>query len=102
VPIEDIIEEEKSSRKSPPESEKEKTRDVSLSMAPLPIPLGPLGGFADIFKLDQFFSDDGKIIIMAGPVPVAVPQPEPHSVGGVLVHMPHVCSVCISKYSDKY
>ncbi|XP_058979217.1 protein unc-79 homolog isoform X2 [Musca domestica] len=84
VPIEEIIEEEKSSRKSPPESDKEKTRerDVSLSMAPLPIPLGPLGGF----------SDDGKIIIMAGPVPVAVPQPEPHSVGGVLVHMPHVCS----------
>ncbi|XP_037730940.1 protein unc-79 homolog isoform X3 [Drosophila subpulchrella] len=84
IPIEDIIEEEKSSRKSPPESDKEKTRDrdVSLSMAPLPIPLGPLGGFAD----------DGKIIIMAGPVPVAVPQPEPHSVGGVLVHMPHVCS----------
>ncbi|XP_046804229.1 protein unc-79 homolog isoform X2 [Lucilia cuprina] len=84
VPIEDIIEEEKSSRKSPPESDKEKSRerDVSLSMAPLPIPLGPLGGF----------SDDGKIIIMAGPVPVAVPQPEPHSVGGVLVHMPHVCS----------
>ncbi|XP_068152157.1 protein unc-79 homolog isoform X4 [Drosophila tropicalis] len=95
VPIEDIIEEEKSSRKSPPESDKEKSRerDVSLSMAPLPIPLGPLGGFADIFKLDQFFSDDGKIIIMAGPVPVAVPQPEPHSVGGVLVHMPHVCSI---------
>ncbi|XP_037730943.1 protein unc-79 homolog isoform X6 [Drosophila subpulchrella] len=85
IPIEDIIEEEKSSRKSPPESDKEKTRDrdVSLSMAPLPIPLGPLGGFAD----------DGKIIIMAGPVPVAVPQPEPHSVGGVLVHMPHVCSI---------
>ncbi|XP_018791112.1 PREDICTED: protein unc-79 homolog isoform X4 [Bactrocera latifrons] len=84
IPIEDIIEEEKSSRKSPPESDKEKSRerDVSLSMAPLPIPLGPLGGFAD----------DGKIIIMAGPVPVAVPQPEPHSVGGVLVHMPHVCS----------
>ncbi|XP_067614407.1 protein unc-79 homolog isoform X4 [Eurosta solidaginis] len=84
VPIEDIIEEEKSSRKSPPESDKEKSRDrdVSLSMAPLPIPLGPLGGFAD----------DGKIIIMAGPVPVAVPQPEPHSIGGVLVHMPHVCS----------
>ncbi|XP_061398617.1 protein unc-79 homolog [Musca vetustissima] len=75
VPIEEIIEEEKSSRKSPPESDKEKTRerDVSLSMAPLPIPLGPLGGFS-------------------GPVPVAVPQPEPHSVGGVLVHMPHVCS----------
>ncbi|XP_036332917.1 protein unc-79 homolog isoform X3 [Rhagoletis pomonella] len=94
VPIEDIIEEEKSSRKSPPESDKEKSRDrdISLSMAPLPIPLGPLGGFADILKLDQFFSDDGKIIIMAGPVPVAVPQPEPHSVGGVLVHMPHVCS----------
>ncbi|XP_011203726.2 protein unc-79 homolog isoform X7 [Bactrocera dorsalis] len=95
IPIEDIIEEEKSSRKSPPESDKEKSRerDVSLSMAPLPIPLGPLGGFADILKLDQFFSDDGKIIIMAGPVPVAVPQPEPHSVGGVLVHMPHVCSI---------
>ncbi|KAM8704273.1 hypothetical protein ACLKA7_008814 [Drosophila subpalustris] len=76
VPIEDIIEEEKSSRKSPPESDKEKSRerDVSLSMAPLPIPLGPLGGFA-------------------GPMPVAVPQPEPHSVGGVLVHMPHVCSI---------
>ena len=31
-----------------------------------------------------------------GPVPIAVPQPEPHSVGGVLVHMPHVCSVCIN------
>ncbi|XP_046804235.1 protein unc-79 homolog isoform X8 [Lucilia cuprina] len=94
VPIEDIIEEEKSSRKSPPESDKEKSRerDVSLSMAPLPIPLGPLGGFSDLFKLDPFFTDDGKIIIMAGPVPVAVPQPEPHSVGGVLVHMPHVCS----------
>ncbi|XP_073838667.1 UNC-79 domain-containing protein isoform X13 [Musca autumnalis] len=76
VPIEEIIEEEKSSRKSPPESDKDKTRDrdVSLSMAPLPIPLGPLGGFS-------------------GPVPVAVPQPEPHSVGGVLVHMPHVCSI---------
>ncbi|XP_037956514.1 protein unc-79 homolog isoform X2 [Teleopsis dalmanni] len=75
IPIEDLIEEEKSSRKSPPESDKEKSRDrdVSLSMAPLPIPLGPLGGFA-------------------GPMPVAVPQPEPHSVGGVLVHMPHVCS----------
>lgn len=37
-----------------------------------------------------------------GPVPVAVPQPEPHSVGGVLVHMPHVCSVCISRVLDKY
>ncbi|XP_075145709.1 UNC-79 domain-containing protein isoform X7 [Haematobia irritans] len=94
IPIEEIIEEEKSSRKSPPESDKEKTRerDVSLSMAPLPIPLGPLGGFSDLFKLDPIISDDGKIIIMAGPVPVAVPQPEPHSVGGVLVHMPHVCS----------
>ncbi|XP_075145711.1 UNC-79 domain-containing protein isoform X9 [Haematobia irritans] len=95
IPIEEIIEEEKSSRKSPPESDKEKTRerDVSLSMAPLPIPLGPLGGFSDLFKLDPIISDDGKIIIMAGPVPVAVPQPEPHSVGGVLVHMPHVCSI---------
>lgn len=47
-PIEEIIEEEKSARKSTPETEKEKSRDrdVSLSMAPLPIPLGPLGGFA--------------------------------------------------------
>ncbi|KAL9895816.1 UNC-79 domain-containing protein isoform 1-T2 [Glossina fuscipes fuscipes] len=91
LPLEDIIEEEKSSRKSPPEGDKEKTRerDVSLSMAPLPIPLGPLGGFS---AHAPYFTDDGKIIIMAGPVPVAVPQPEPHSVGGVLVHMPHVCS----------
>lgn len=32
---------------------------------------------------------------IAGPVPIAVPQPDPHSVSGVLVHMPHVCSVCI-------
>ncbi|KAL9890663.1 UNC-79 domain-containing protein isoform 4-T4 [Glossina fuscipes fuscipes] len=92
LPLEDIIEEEKSSRKSPPEGDKEKTRerDVSLSMAPLPIPLGPLGGFS---AHAPYFTDDGKIIIMAGPVPVAVPQPEPHSVGGVLVHMPHVCSI---------
>ncbi|XP_062699699.1 protein unc-79 homolog isoform X2 [Aedes albopictus] len=73
APLPEIIDDEKPSRKSPPESEKEsktRDRDVSLSMAPLPIPLGPLG-----------------------PVPVAVPQPEPHSVGGVLVHMPHVCSI---------
>ncbi|XP_055534332.1 protein unc-79 homolog isoform X4 [Wyeomyia smithii] len=72
-PLVEVIEDEKPSRKSPPESEKDnknRDRDVSLSMAPLPIPLGPLG-----------------------PVPVAVPQPEPHSVGGVLVHMPHVCSI---------
>uniref|UniRef100_B3P356 GG16086 n=1 Tax=Drosophila erecta TaxID=7220 RepID=B3P356_DROER len=84
VPIEDIIEEEKSSRKSPPESDKEKTRDrdVSLSMAPLPIPLGPLGGFA-------------------GPVPVAVPQPEPHSVGGVLVHMPHIMTATVETVSEQ-
>lgn len=36
-------------------------------------------------------------------MPVAVPQPEPHSVGGVLVHMPHVCSVSYtqSKCPDK-
>jgi len=26
---------------------------------------------SDIFKLDQFFSDDGKIIIMAGDAPTA-------------------------------
>lgn len=58
VPIEDIIEEEKSSRKSPPESDKEKTRDrdVSLSMAPLPIPLGPLGGFAGTLQAFQRIS----------------------------------------------
>ncbi|KAL5284179.1 UNC79 family protein [Megaselia abdita] len=84
-PIVQVIEDEKSSRKSPPDNDKDKSRerDMCLSMAPLPIPLGPLGGFAD---------DPGKILIMAGPVQVAVPQPEPHSVGGVLVHMPHVCS----------
>lgn len=35
-----------------------------------------------------------SISLPKGPVPIAVPQPEPHSVGGVLVHMPHVCSVC--------
>ncbi|XP_055384456.1 protein unc-79 homolog isoform X2 [Condylostylus longicornis] len=88
-PIEENVDDEKSARKSPPENDKEKSRDVSLSMAPLPIPLGPLGGFAGI----PFIPDEtGKILIMAGPVPVAVPQPEPHSVGGVLVHMPHVCS----------
>ena len=46
-PVEDVFEDEKSARKSPPESEKEtKGRDVSLSMAPLPIPLGPLGGLS--------------------------------------------------------
>jgi protein unc-79 len=48
-PPEDLYDEEKLARKSPPESEKEnkgRDRDVSLSMAPLPIPLGPLGGFA--------------------------------------------------------
>ncbi|XP_063709308.1 protein unc-79 homolog isoform X4 [Culicoides brevitarsis] len=28
-----------------------------------------------------------------GPMPLAVPQPEQHSIGGVLVHMPHVCSI---------
>lgn len=31
-------------------------------------------------------------------MPVAVPQPDPHSLGGILVHMPHVCSVCINYY----
>ncbi|XP_058465417.1 protein unc-79 homolog isoform X2 [Malaya genurostris] len=69
----EIIEDDKPSRKSPPEPEKEtkhREKDASLSITPLPIPLGPLG-----------------------PVPVAVSQPEPHSVGGVLVHMPHVCSI---------
>lgn len=51
-PIEEIIDDEKP-RKSPPESEKEsKGRDVSLSMAPLPIPLGPLGGFAGNYDFD--------------------------------------------------
>ncbi|XP_055534340.1 protein unc-79 homolog isoform X11 [Wyeomyia smithii] len=88
-PLVEVIEDEKPSRKSPPESEKDnknRDRDVSLSMAPLPIPLGPL-------VVPSLLDDVGKIIIMAGPVPVAVPQPEPHSVGGVLVHMPHVCSI---------
>lgn len=41
-PIEEVIEEEKPSRKSPPDSDKSRDRDISLSMAPLPIPL-PLG-----------------------------------------------------------
>ncbi|XP_055629591.1 protein unc-79 homolog isoform X6 [Toxorhynchites rutilus septentrionalis] len=88
-PLKEVLDDEKPSRKSPPESEKEsknRDRDVSLSMAPLPIPLGPL-------VVPSILDDVGKIIIMAGPVPVAVPQPEPHSVGGVLVHMPHVCSL---------
>lgn len=45
-PIEEVFDDEKPVRKSPPESDKskERERDVSLSMAPLPIPLGPLGG----------------------------------------------------------
>uniref|UniRef100_A0A182M147 Protein unc-79 homolog n=1 Tax=Anopheles culicifacies TaxID=139723 RepID=A0A182M147_9DIPT len=58
-PMQTVIDDEKV-RKSPPELEKEiksNERDMSLSMAPLHIPLGPLG-----------------------PVPVAVPQPEPHSI----------------------
>lgn len=44
-PIEEVFDDEKPVRKSPPESDKskERERDVSLSMAPLPIPLGPLG-----------------------------------------------------------
>ncbi|XP_059622044.1 protein unc-79 homolog [Phlebotomus argentipes] len=78
-PIEEIFDDERSARKSPPETEKEpkgRDRDVSLSMAPLPIPLGPLGG-----------------LCFLGPVPVVLPQPpEPHSIGGVLVSMPNVCS----------
>uniref|UniRef100_A0A182N8V5 Protein unc-79 homolog n=1 Tax=Anopheles dirus TaxID=7168 RepID=A0A182N8V5_9DIPT len=56
-PLQTVIDDEKT-RKSPPELEKEvksNERDMSLSMAPLHIPLGPL-------------------------VPVAVPQPEPHSI----------------------
>ncbi|XP_055321973.1 protein unc-79 homolog isoform X3 [Sitodiplosis mosellana] len=90
-PIEEVIEDEKPLRKSPPDSDKSRDRDISLSMAPLPIPL-PLG-FGDMWRLPSILDDPGKIIIMAGPVPIAVPQPEPHSVGGVLVHMPHVCSI---------
>ncbi|GAB0098713.1 protein unc-79 homolog [Sergentomyia squamirostris] len=78
-PIEEIFDDERSARKSPPETEKEpkgRDRDISLSMAPLPIPLGPLGG-----------------LCFLGPVPVVLPQPpEPHSIGGVLVSMPNVCS----------
>uniref|UniRef100_A0A8W7NZG6 Protein unc-79 homolog n=1 Tax=Anopheles coluzzii TaxID=1518534 RepID=A0A8W7NZG6_ANOCL len=87
-PMQMVIDDEKT-RKSPPELEKEaksNERDMSLSMAPLHIPLGPL-------VMPSILDDAGKVIIMAGPVPVAVPQPEPHSVGGVLVHMPHVCSI---------
>ncbi|XP_050073343.1 protein unc-79 homolog isoform X4 [Anopheles maculipalpis] len=87
-PLQIVIDDEKI-RKSPPELEKEvksNERDISLSMAPLHIPLGPL-------VMPSILDDAGKVIIMAGPVPVAVPQPEPHSVGGVLVHMPHVCSI---------
>ncbi|XP_053676788.1 protein unc-79 homolog isoform X2 [Anopheles nili] len=87
-PLQTVIDDEKS-RKSPPELEKEvksNERDMSLSMAPMHIPLGPL-------VMPSILDDAGKVIIMAGPVPVAVPQPEPHSVGGVLVHMPHVCSI---------
>lgn len=53
-PIVVVIDDDKPVRKSPPESEKESKRDreICLSMAPLPIPLGPLGGFAgkNIFK----------------------------------------------------
>ncbi|KAG4066741.1 hypothetical protein HA402_012808 [Bradysia odoriphaga] len=90
APIEEVFDDEKPVRKSPPESDKSKDRDCSLSMAPLPIPLGPLG-FGG--KMPSILDDPGKIIIMAGPVPVAVPQPDPHSVSGVLVHMPHVCSI---------
>lgn len=44
-----VIDDDKPARKSPPESDKESKRDrseICLSMAPLPIPLGPLGGFA--------------------------------------------------------
>lgn len=37
-------------------------------------------------------SDGRDDVIINMPVPV----PDLHSVGGVLVHMPHVCSVCIS------
>lgn len=43
APIEEVFDDEKPIRKSPPESDKAKERDCSLSMAPLPIPLGPLG-----------------------------------------------------------
>ncbi|XP_058465419.1 protein unc-79 homolog isoform X4 [Malaya genurostris] len=85
----EIIEDDKPSRKSPPEPEKEtkhREKDASLSITPLPIPLGPL-------VVPSILDELGKIMIMAGPVPVAVSQPEPHSVGGVLVHMPHVCSI---------
>uniref|UniRef100_U5EPZ1 Protein unc-79 homolog n=1 Tax=Corethrella appendiculata TaxID=1370023 RepID=U5EPZ1_9DIPT len=48
LPLEDTFDDEKSVRKSPPESEKDsKNREMSsLLSAPLPIPLGPLGGFA--------------------------------------------------------
>ncbi|KAG5670190.1 hypothetical protein PVAND_000469 [Polypedilum vanderplanki] len=52
-------------------------RDVSFSMAALPIPLGPLGGISSL----------------AGPVAVQVPEQQPFSIGNVLMQMPHVCSM---------
>lgn len=54
-----MIDDDKPVRKSPPESDKESKRDreICLSMAPLPIPLGPLGGFAGnhLFCNDFYF-----------------------------------------------
>ena len=57
-PLEDIFDDEKSAKRSPPESEKDakiRDRDVSLSMAPLPIPLGPLGNYYRIFYRIQCY-----------------------------------------------
>lgn len=56
-PIVIVIDDDKPARKSPPESEKESKRDreICLSMAPLPIPLGPLGGFAGNKHLIFFY-----------------------------------------------
>ncbi|XP_070493923.1 protein unc-79 homolog isoform X3 [Chironomus tepperi] len=63
-------------------------RDVSFSMAALPIPLGPLGGITSL-------ADGGgnHLLIFAGPVAVQVPEQQPFSIGNVLMQMPHVCSI---------
>lgn len=50
----EFVDDEKSARKSPPESEKDskgRDRDITLSITPFPIPLGPLGGFTG--KIEQ-------------------------------------------------
>lgn len=60
-----MIEDEKAVRKSPPDSDrnKERYRDVSLSMAPLPIPLGPLG-FGGKFKPNMLCDGFSSIVVL--------------------------------------